>query len=162
MISFKTNVRTPFNPICNLESFHSLFQPATRALMGPNCSSPLRSAARAIGASSSEIRALMGSRAGLAERDMLWDGTARVSPLRWGVGAESKSSSSWTESRFLILGSICRKPCSFATFSMLLKYYARISSCGKECCRSDLTLTVFTLSSSVASSSMTIIGCGCS
>jgi hypothetical protein len=104
----------------------------------------------------SESRALIGSSTGLAEREISNCGTANVSLLACGSETGNVPSST-RESR--LRGSFCRKPSSLPTLSMLLKYYQMsvVFSCG----RTQHTLTVLTCSSSVASSSTTIIGCGC-
>jgi hypothetical protein len=58
-------------------------------------------------------------------------------------------------------GRICSKPCSLATFSILLKYYLyalAVTIDGVSNKPGKLTFTVLTWSSSVASSSHTIMG----
>jgi hypothetical protein len=75
-------------------------------------------------ASSSEIRALMGPKSGLADRDTSICGNASLDPFV--RNAATLTSSSTTESRFR--GSIWRKPSSLATFSILLKYCSGVSN----------------------------------
>jgi hypothetical protein len=106
-------------------------------------------------ASSSDNRALIGSSTGLADREISICGTVSFMALCCGSAMNAPSMS---ESR--LRGSCCWKPSSAPTLSILLKYF-KVSA--ERAPRKSIvrTLTVLTCSSEVASSSTTIIGCGC-